>query len=48
MDDTIGSMVASGYLLEAQKDKIAEAYNFHGKAYRIIRLPDQHPDDIAN
>jgi hypothetical protein len=41
-------MVASGYILEAQKDKVAEAYNFHGKAYRILRLPDSQSEDSAD
>jgi hypothetical protein len=40
LDDAIRSMVASGYLMEAQKDRMVEGYGFHGKAYRIIRLPD--------
>ena len=38
--DTLRSMVASGYLLESQKDKVVEAYHYHGEAYRIVRLPD--------
>jgi hypothetical protein len=48
LDDAISSLIASGYLLEAQKDKVADAYNFHGKAFRVIRLPDQQLDDIVN
>ncbi len=40
LDDTLGSMVSSGYLIEVDKSKVAEAYNYHGKSYRIIRLPD--------
>ena len=39
LDDTIASMIASGYLMEVQKDRVVDAYNYHGKAYRIIRLP---------
>lgn len=40
LDDAIHSMVAAGYLMEVQKDKVIEAYNYHGKAYRVLRLPD--------
>lgn len=35
------SMVDSGYVMECNKDKMVEGYNFHGKAYRILELPDQ-------
>ena len=47
LDDALSSMIASGYIMEAQKDKIADAYNFHGRTFRIIRLPDQGGDDNA-
>ncbi|WP_054301915.1 DUF3987 domain-containing protein [Gemmobacter sp. LW-1] len=40
LDEAIGAMVADGYLMEVQKDKTVEAYSYHGKAYRVIRLPD--------
>jgi len=30
----------SGYLVEIPKDKIPVEWNFHGKAYRIVSLPD--------
>ena len=39
LDDALQSMVGSGYLMEAQKNKVVEAYNHHGKAFRILRLP---------
>jgi hypothetical protein len=26
--------------MEVDKLKVAEAYNYHGRAYRILRLPD--------
>jgi hypothetical protein len=48
LDEAIASMLSSGYILEAQKDKIAEAYNFHGKAYRILRLPDSQSEDSVD
>lgn len=40
LDLAIQSAINNGYLMEVAKDKVAEAYNYHGKAYRIIRLPD--------
>lgn len=40
LSDTIESLVANGYLMEVQKDKVIEAYGFHGKAYRVVKLPD--------
>jgi hypothetical protein len=40
LDDTLASMVASGYLMECERSKMVEAYNYHGRAYRILKLPD--------
>ncbi len=40
LDETIAAMVANGYLMEVQKDKVIDAYSYHGKAYRVLRLPD--------
>lgn len=45
LDDAINSMVAGGYLIESQKDKVVEAYHYHGKAYRVVRLPDYGSND---
>lgn len=40
LDEAINTCIANGYIMEVQKDKVVEGYSFHGKAYRIIRLPD--------
>jgi len=40
LDMTIKSLADSGYLVEIPKDKIPVEWNFHGKAYRIVSLPD--------
>jgi hypothetical protein len=48
LDDALASMMASGYIMEAKKDAVADAYNFHGKAFKIIQLPNQAVDDLAN
>jgi len=40
LEDAVRTLLTNGYLMEVQKDKISDAYNFHGKAYRILKLPD--------
>ena len=40
LDQTIQQCVSNGYLMEVKGDKLADAYNFHGKAYRILDIPD--------
>lgn len=39
MDNTIRSVIESGWLAEVPKETVAK-YNFHGKCYRLISLPD--------
>lgn len=38
IDLTLSSLVRDGYIMEVKKDALAEAYSFHGVAYRILRL----------
>lgn len=40
LDDTISTLMSNGYIMEVKRDKVAELYNFHGQAYRILKLPD--------
>jgi hypothetical protein len=40
LDHTIRSLVDSGYLVEIAKDKVPPEWNFTGKCYRIVSLPD--------
>jgi hypothetical protein len=40
LEESIQSLVSDGYLMEVAKDKVVDAYGFHGKAYRILKLPD--------
>lgn len=44
LDDTLASMLSAGYIMEVAKDKVVDAYNYHGKAYRILHLPDFEND----
>lgn len=40
LDDAVQSMVASGYLMEVDKHRVAEQYGPQGKCYRILKLPN--------
>lgn len=40
LDETLQQLVASGYIMEVKGDKLVEMYNYHGRAFRIIKLPD--------
>lgn len=39
LNQTIQTAMANGYLMEVEKKALAEQYNYHGKAYRILDLP---------
>ncbi|WP_161495253.1 DUF3987 domain-containing protein [Advenella sp. S44] len=40
MDDALHSMRDNGFIMEVKNTVLSENYNFHGKAYRILKLPD--------
>ncbi len=39
LDDSIASLIDSGYIVEMDKTKAAEAYTFQGRCFRIVNLP---------
>jgi len=39
---TIRNLCDSNVLLEVQKDKLSSLYNYFGRGYRILSLPDSH------
>lgn len=43
LDHTLRSMCDSGYIMEVDRAKVADKFNFHGKAYRILHLPNYRP-----
>lgn len=40
LDESMAQMIANGIVMEVKGDKLVEAYSHHGKAYRILKLPD--------
>lgn len=40
LDDTLSQMVNNGFIMEVKGDKLVEMYSHHGRAYRILKLPD--------
>jgi hypothetical protein len=40
LEETLHSLINSGYIMEVKGDKLVELYNYHGKAFRILKLPD--------
>lgn len=43
LDHTMRSMCDSGYVMEVDRNKMADQFNFHGKAYRILHIPNYRP-----
>lgn len=40
LDDALFQMIQNGFVMEVKPDKLVEMFNHHGKAYRILKLPD--------
>jgi len=40
LEETLTQCIANGWLMEVKSDKLIEGYNYHGKAYRILEVPD--------
>lgn len=45
LDDTLNQLMASGYIMEVKHDKLVDMFNHHGRAFRVLRLPDY--DELA-
>ena len=43
LDHTLRSMCDSGYIMEVDRNMMADQFNFHGKAYRILHIPNYRP-----
>ena len=39
LNDCIRTAIDSGYIIEADKSKAIDAYNFHGRCFRVLDLP---------
>jgi hypothetical protein len=40
LEETLQNLVASGYIMEVKGDKLVDMYSYHGKAFRVLKLPD--------
>lgn len=40
VNNTIASLISSGYLTEMDAKYMMDKHNYHGKAYRVVSLPD--------
>lgn len=40
LTETLEGLVQSGYIMEVKGDKLVDMYSYHGKAYRVLKLPD--------
>lgn len=40
LDETLSQMISNGFIMEVKGDKLVEMYSHHGRAFRILKLPD--------
>lgn len=40
LDESLQQMISNGIIMEVKQDKLVEMYSHHGRAYRILKLPD--------
>jgi len=40
LEETLMNLVNSGYIMEVKGDKLVDMFSYHGKAFRVIKLPD--------
>lgn len=40
LDESLHQMIANGFIMEVKGDKLVEMYSHHGRAFRILKLPD--------
>lgn len=45
LTETLQGLADSGYIMEVKGDKLVEMFNYHGKAFRILKLPDYDDRD---
>lgn len=40
LDESLHQMIANGIIMEVKGDKLVEMYSHHGRAFRVLKLPD--------
>lgn len=40
LDESLHQMIANGFIMEVKGDKLVEMFSHHGRAFRILKLPD--------
>lgn len=40
LDESLHQMIANGFIMEVKQDKLVEMYSHHGRAFRVLKLPD--------
>lgn len=40
LDETLNLLLSSGYIMEVKGDKLVEMFGHHGRAFRVLKLPD--------